>query len=643
MDLFLSQEDARQRTGGLVSLLVLLIGGVVLVLHLVGVLVSGGAWSVMEDHSRVAPVTLPVALGLVAVGVIARVYALQEGGRAIAAELGGYRVPPASADAREARLLALVENLAMASGLPVPEVWILPDEDGINAFVAGNDPSQAVLGVTRGAVERLSREELQAVLAHEFSHILSGEMRLNFGLLAWVQGILFLDAVGGSMLRSGQNAIVAATHKKSDRPAAGPRRANLAAAAAHSEGTNMGGDSLSILGLILLMLGSIFSVFGRIFQGAICRDREVVADAAAVNITNNPAAMVRALKKMGGMDNGSLLMSPNASQVGHLFFGQAAVGIFSWVFPTHPPVEDRIRLLEPDWSGDFLRSRPEFELEEGEASPEVGDLGAVLVEPEALTRPSQTLTYRVTVADQLGANFGPSQLVQAGLAAQALRPQWRKMVHSKEGARKLAIELCKKPSSAAEGLGFATPSQALLLLDLAMPMLRRMGLEDYWAFLKQCRREVHRGEEVEVFRFMLAHVMGHRLGIALGLKEPLPVCFEELPSIWEDLRVLFSLMAKVGSPTPSSRLIGYTNAWSRLPVNLEALPPRLDEVTLSQLVSALRNLEQASPTLKGAVLGALVLGGSYSEQIGERELVLVRLMGDAIGAPTPPVLRPNGG
>ncbi len=670
MDLFIFQEDARQRTGGLVSLLVLVIGGVVLVLHFLGVLFSGGSWASMEDHWRVAPLTVPLALGFVAIGVIARTYALREGGRAIASELGGYRVHPSSDEPRERRLLAIVENLSTASGVPVPEVWVLPEEEGINSFVAGNDPSQAVVGVTRGALERLSREELQAVLAHEFSHMLSGEMSLNFGLLPWVQGILFLTAVGGSMLRSGWDLSLEPSGRSSKRTttrrneSAGAkdggsedakREKNEAGSSADSpeaRGARSGGDTLPILGLILMMLGSVSSVFGRIFQGAICREREVVADAAAVAMTDNPAALVRALKKMGGMENGSLLLSPNASQVGHLFFGQAAVGIFSWIFPTHPPVEDRIRQLEPDWSGDFLRSVPEFFMEEGEFPEEVGAAG-VQAEGEGRVdfgvgggvgfgvggRVPQPVSFRVTVADQIGAAFGPNQLVQAGLAVNSLRPQWRKLTLSKAGARKLAVELCKKPNLAEEGLGFATPSQALLLLDMAMPLLRRMSPEDYWSFRKQCRREVHRGEEVDVFRFLLAHVMGHRLGIALGLREPAPVCFEELPSVWEDLRIVFSLISKVGSPTPSSRLIGYANAWSRLPVNLEALPPLWEDVTLWQIVSALRNLEQASPTLKGALLGALVLGGSYAEQIGERELALVRLLGDAIGAPTPPVLR----
>lgn len=623
MDLFISQEDARQRTGGLVSLLVLVIVGVVFVLHCIGVLLSGGAIGSMEDHWRVAPITVPLAVGLVAIGVIARVYALREGGASIAAELGGYRVHPSTVDPRERRLLSLVDNLAMASGIPVPEVWILQDEQCINAFVAGNDPSRAVLGITLGALERLTRDELQAVLAHEFSHILSGEMSLNFSLLAWVQGILFLTSLGSSMIRTGFESESSEQRAIKPKSKGGPRQ----------KGTNTEGESLPILGLILVMIGSVFSIFGRVFQGAICREREVYADASAIGFTNNAPAMVRALKKMAGMENGSLLMSPNASQVGHLFFGQAAVGIFSWLFPTHPAVEDRIRLLEPDWSGDFLKSTMEFKLEGGDVSEEVVDSG--------IPRMVQPLTYRIAVADQLGASFGPTQLIQAGIALHSLRKEWKALTLTKVGVKKLALELCKPPKLAELDLGQATPSQSLLLLDMAMPLLRRMSPEDYWSLIKQCRREVHRGEEVDVFRFMIAHVLSQRLGIALGLRDPLPVCYEELPSVWEDVRILFSLMSQIGSPTPSSRMIGYANAWSRLPVNMDALPPQIDEVTLSQLVGALRNFEQASPTLKGVILGALVLGGSYSEEIRERELVLVRLLGDAMGAPTPPVLRPN--
>jgi len=621
MDLFLAQDDARQRTGGLVSLLVMVIAGVVLVLHFIGVILSGGALSSSEDHLRVLPWTLPLAVFFVAGGVIARVYALRNGGSAVAEELGGHRIHPATRNPGEARLITPVEELAVAAGIPVPEVWVLQGEDAINAFVAGNDPSKAVVGVTRGALERLTREELQAVLAHEFSHIVGGEMRLNFSLLAWVQGILFLTLVGRRMIRSGFEGNVS------------PKRAKSKKAIPASEGTNMNGESIPILGLILVAIGSVSSVFGRIFQGAICRDREVFADVAAVEMTNNSAALVRAMKKMGGMESGSLLMSPNASQVGHLFFGQAAVGVFSWMFPTHPPIEERILQLEPDWSGDFLRSVAEPVVEE--MVPAQNQIsGATIGRPRALS-------YRASVLDLLANSAGPGHSSQGQAAIRALPAEWRKLTRSIDGSRKLAFEICKPSSTAELDLGNASPSQIVLLLDLAMPLLRRIDPGEYWTIMRFCRREVHRGagENVDVFRFMTAHVLGRRLGIALSFRDPAPVYYEELPSVWEDVRVLLSMMVNIASPTQTSRLIAYSNAWAFLGVNVEHLPDIIAEVSLAQLVSALNSCEEASAVLKRQILLAVGIAAVYEGEIPERELVLVRLIADAIGAPIPVPLR----
>ncbi len=616
MDLFLAQDDARQRTGGLVSLLVLVIAGLVTVLHCLGLLLSGGSLSATESHLDALPWTLPLGILLVCIGVIARVYALRNGGSAVAEELGGQRIHPATRNPGERRLISLVEELAVAAGIPVPEVWVLQSEDCINAFVAGNDPCKAVIGVTRGAIERLTREELQAVLAHEFSHIVCGEMRLNFMLLAWVQGILFLTLTGRSMVRTGLDIEYSDGRRRS--PKAAQKR----------EGTNLEGESLSFLGILLVLLGSVSSVFGRIFQGAICRDREVFADLASVEFTSNPAALVRAMKKMGGMENGSLLLSPNASQVGHLFFGQAAVGFFSWLFPTHPPIEDRIRRIEPDWSGDFMRSVAQPVLEETEIS-------------FAGAGRSGSAVYRLSSLEQMGESFSLIHLTQGVAATRALRPEWKKLTLSKDGARKLAFELCKPKSSVELGLGMASPSQALLLLDLAMPLLRRMDPDEYWSIMRFCRREAHRGEPVDIFRFLLAHVLGRRLGIALSLREPMPVSYEELPSIWEDVRVLISMMVKISSPTQSARLIGYSNAWGRLGINVEALPEFIEHVTLFQLVTALDNCEQASAFLKRQVLISLGIAAAYEGEIPERELVLVRLMADAMGSPVSPLLNPH--
>ena len=618
MDLFLAQDDARQRTGGLVSFLILVILGVIGVLHALGLLLSGGSFARAEDHFAVAPFTIPLAIMLLALGVIARIYALREGGASVALELGGERIHPGTTDPGGRRLVGLVEELSVAFGVPVPEIWLLPKEEAINAFVAGNDPSRAVIGVTKGALERLTREELQSVLAHEFSHIVCGEMRLNFQLLAWVQGILFLTLVGLGMIRSGLEESVPAKQP------GGKSRSS-------TERAKTGAETLSVLGIVLVLLGSVSSFFGRILQASICRDREAFADSAASEFLGNSAPLVRALKKMGGMPSGSLLLSSSASHVGHLFFGEAAVGLFSWLFPTHPPLEERIRQLDPDWGGEFLRS---------EATPVALEPDEWTVsDPASAVQRQGTAVYRASALEKLGQGIGPANMTQAGLWMRALPEEWRKCTRSRLGARKLVLELCKPRSAAEMGLGSATPSQILLLLDLSMPLLRRLGPSDYWSLMRFCRREAHRGEEVDPFRYLLAYVLGRRLGIALGLREPMPAIWEEVSSVWEEFRVLISQMVLIASPTQSMRVIAYSNAWSVLGVNVDSLPEMFKEVTLAQISSALEACERAIPSLKGLLLSALGSAALYEGEIREREVVLLRLIGDAVGAPTPPLLK----
>ncbi|MEY5024831.1 MAG: hypothetical protein RLZZ244_359 [Verrucomicrobiota bacterium] len=628
MDFYLAQDESRQRAGGLVTLLGLMVLGALLVLHGVGVLVSGGSLTVMADHWRVAPYTLPLAVMLLTVGVVARIYALQDGGRSVAVELGGYRVHPATSDPGEVRLVQLVEELALGAGIPVPEIWVLPDEQSINAFVAGIDANDAVLGVTRGAMERLTRAELQAVLAHEFSHILRGEMALNFRLLAWVQGILFITLTGRSMIRTSLDEAPSrgrSTARRKGEPEKEKGKAKEGVAVEKSrlgppEGTNMDNAGIPVLGVFLVFIGSVSSIFGRILQAAICREREGEADVAVVEFLGNPAGLSRALKKMGGMPNGSLLVSPNASHVGHLFFGQAAVGLFSWIFPTHPPLEERIRQLEPEWGGEYVKAEAGLALEREETG-----------ESEGGSLAGRTSVFRLAVLEQMGSGFSPAHLAQGQLAMRGLMPEWRRMVRSVEGARRMVVELCKPSTAAQWGLGAATPMQALLLLDLAMPLLRRLPVSDYWSMIRHCRREACRGEEVDIFRYLLTHVLRRRLGIALHVREPLPVVHEDLPAVWEETRVLLSLMAGVTVASQSARMIAYSNGWGRLGVVAEVAPEWIEGVTLSQLSHALDVLEQASSFLKREVLVACGFAASPEEVIRERDLVVVRLLGDAMG------------
>ena len=238
--------------------------------------------------------------------------------------LGGRLVNPAQPDPDERKLLNVVEEMAIASGIPVPQVYVLPEEKGINAFAAGHSTSDAVVAVTQGALRLLTRDELQGVIGHEFSHILNGDMRLNLRLMGLIFGILCLAVIGRVLL--------------------------------HVRGGGKDKNPLPLLGLVLVLMGWVGVFFGRLIQAAVSRQREFLADASAVQFTRNPAGLAGALKKIGGLSYGSKLKNAHAGEASHMFFGNGMGGSFLGLMETHPPLAERILALEPDFDGEFPRT-----------------------------------------------------------------------------------------------------------------------------------------------------------------------------------------------------------------------------------------------------------------------------------------------
>ena len=390
MDLFLAQEETRQRSGGMFTLAMCLMAGVFVSVHLLVALCSGTVLTDVTLHQRLVVWTLPVTLGVLLVGVVVRAYALRFGGASVAKELGGRRLHPASQDAGEKLVLEMVEELAIAGGLPIPEVWLLDEEPSINAFAAGRDASSAVIGLTKGALERLTTEELRAVLLHEFSHILSGDMRLKFEMLVWVQGILFLSWAGRLMVASDSPVGGGFWGGKANAAGKGPapgRRAPVQELDGESQ-------SRSLLGILMMLVGLVTSLFGRFLQGAIARDTEFSADATSAECLATAMPVVSALRKIGGLPQRSYLNSPTAPESGHLFFGQAWSGVVSTFFPTHPTLEERILRLHPQWNGDFLASV---------ARKVLAEPGSAVATEGAVEAPAPELSAAARAAAAIGA------------------------------------------------------------------------------------------------------------------------------------------------------------------------------------------------------------------------------------------------
>lgn len=345
---FFAQQDlARRNTRILVVLFTL---AVLLLLTLTNViaLISLGFVDPAFLSSSLQWRTLPwdlvgwvsfTVLAAVTVAVLFKWQQLKAGGRAVAESLGGIRLLPDSQDPLQRRLLNVVEEMALAANTPVPPVYLLP-EQGINAFAAGYSPADAVIGVTQGCLEHLNREELQGVIAHEFSHILNGDMRMNIRLIAILNGILFLGHIGYYMLR-------------------GSSRAGAIRASSRSSGNNKnnGGGGIVLLALGLVVIGYVGSFFGNLIKAAVSRQREFLADASAVQFTRNPRGIAGALKAIGSHSVSSKIKNQNADENSHLFFGEA-ISRWASIFATHPPLSTRIKRLEPHWNGKYPTARP---------------------------------------------------------------------------------------------------------------------------------------------------------------------------------------------------------------------------------------------------------------------------------------------
>lgn len=343
---FFAQQDlARRNTRILVVLFTLAVLLLLLLTNIIA-LVSLGFIDPSFLSSSLHWQTLPWHLvGWVSIAVLAAVtlavlfkwQQLKAGGKVVAESLGGIRLLPDSQDPLQRRLLNVVEEMALAANTPVPPVYLLP-EQSINAFAAGYSPADAVIGVTKGCLEQLNRDELQGVIAHEFSHILNGDMRMNIRLIAILNGILFLGHIGYYMLRGSSRAGAVRTTSRS------------------SGNSKNNGGGIVLLALGLVVIGYLGSFFGNLIKAAVSRQREFLADASAVQFTRNPRGIAGALKAIGSHSSSSKIKNQNADENSHLFFGEA-ISRWAAIFATHPPLATRIKRLEPHWNGKFPTAR----------------------------------------------------------------------------------------------------------------------------------------------------------------------------------------------------------------------------------------------------------------------------------------------
>lgn len=639
MDFFQAQDRARSRTGLLVVYFAAAVIGIVAVLYAVAFFVFHEAMVDPSGPERYSEqwqfwdpqIFAAVALGTVAViggGSLFKSLALRAGGSAVAESLGGTRVAPHTTDLRERRLVNVVEEMAIASGVRVPAIYILPDEQGINAFAAGWTTDDAAVAVTRGALEMLSRDELQGVVAHEFSHILNGDMRINIRLIGLLFGIMLLVVIGRSMLRSMRFA-------------------------GRSSGKGKGGHAgIVLLGVAIMLVGLIGVFFGRLIQAAVSRQREFLADASAVQFTRNPAGITGALKKIGGSAFGSRLASAHATESSHLFFANALVVAGAGPWATHPPLADRIRAIEPSFDGRF----PQVVVRAGVDSDDTPIPAAAR---SAAGRPPPLRPEQFIAALAAGAATAPAR---AHGVLDAIPDDLRSAAHGPESAPALLLGLLAHASDEAtaarerhileQALGAAGMIQALsfsrasaslgdearlALVDLTLPALRQLAPPTIATLLAVLDEMIAADYRTSAFEFALARIIRRALSPAAAaggaIPPPLP-SFAKAPL--PDVAALIDAVARAGSDDSTAHSRAYAAGARAFGfVGDLATAAREPSKSLASLALPLQRLERTPMSERARVLGALAHTASADGTVRPDEHALLRAIAAALDCPAP--------
>ena len=644
MNFFEAQEQARKHTSLLVVLFLLAVVCIIIAVYAVVAIISPflGIENYTNHEYRfldvtrilwVSGITILIVLG----GSVYKMVALRkDGGKGVAESLGGSRIPPNSADPLERRLLNVVEEMAIASGLPVPPVFLL-EESGINAFAVGFSPRDAAIGVTRGCMELLSRDQLQGVIAHEFSHLLNGDTTIKMRLMGVLFGIMLISDMGirvltGSLKVSGRRGRYGRT-----------------------------GNALPwmLLGFLLFLVGTIGMVFGDLIKRALSRQREFLADAAAVQFTRNPEGIAGALKVIGGYKQGSRVAHPGAHQASHLFFGNA---LKSWMatdwWATHPPLMERIHRIDPGFHGKLegidsgvLAQRNLMEaqafvsalasgpvVQKNKPTPLISQVGRPQVEhiqyarhlmgklPDAL----RDLTHEPFAARAiiycllLDTNRSIRKTQMQALDAQADPEVFRLVMDLESEFEHLDREL------------------RLPLVDMVLPALEYLSKSQYRGFRQNIQALIKANGKLSLFEYVLHRIVVRHLDGVFGRVEAVQVKFTSLTPLMGDIRVLLSFLAWMGERQPGDAKAAFKKAMPVLDTNEESLPRR-GSYNLKHVDKALKRMRLAAPAIKKKLLEGCVACVMADDHASVREIELLRAIADSLDCPMPPLLNMSQG
>jgi Zn-dependent protease with chaperone function len=598
MDFFEKQEKARLQTKWLVFYFTLAVIGIIAVLHIGFSLLLGQP---LDDWEMLGFTAAGVLVSVV-IGSLVKIAELSKGGKAVAEMLGGVPVNPSTTDTGERRLLNVVEEMSLASGVPVPQVYVL-DEEAINAFAAGYGTADAAVGVTRGCIELLTRDELQGVIGHEFSHILNGDMQLNIRLMGLLNGILFLALLGGVLMR------LALTTR--------PRSSN----------DKNGGSIVAALiagGLVLYIVGWIGVFFGKLIKAAVSRQREFLADASAVQYTRNPGGLAGALSKIAS--HSSRLEHPKAQEASHMFFGNGMAEAWLGLFATHPPIQKRIAEIAPNFD-------PQ------EASPTLPQI--------APAEPSFSGDAQLAAATSMLAGlpeFSRPAMREihsaCALVFALLLSEDESVRESQLAALETDAALQKEISDLFARRNQLSSAQRISLVDLAIPVLRGLSPQQYSTFSAQVRHLIEADGQIHLFEYTLQKLLLRHLDAAFTKARAGRVQHKSLVPLLPDTGVLLSAIANADDGDPAALDASFQAGVARLGKAATAFPlARQASVNLKDFDRALEDLAMASLSIKKTILTACSAAVVHDGIVNDTQFELLRAIADTVDCPIPPFVQ----
>ena len=612
MNFFEHQHRAKKNSTRLVFLFALAVIAIIIAVYFpIQYLMADKIWP--KDFIKDNPIIwnykllMYVAIGtftVILIGSYLKIRELAEGGIAIAYMMNGRLLEPETQDFKEKQLLNVVEEMAIASGIPSPNVYLLDHDSTINAFAAGYTTGDAVIGVTRGTIEKLNRDELQGVIGHEFSHILNGDMRLNIKLVGLLHGILAIAIIGRTFLSSRRSS---SSHRR------------------------QGGGPLIFIGLALFLIGWIGHFFGKLIQSAVSRQREFLADASAVQFTRNADGIGNALKKIGGYlgspATGSYLNTANRSEIAHMTFANVNFSeAFGWT-STHPAIEKRIQAIDAS----FNPAR-ETKIE-----------GAPYVQPGFQNKPevqrnvhlddvnmpvSKKIKYTSSAISGLVGTTPPQAVDQQKIWLQSLPRDIYDACHNCIRARSIVYALLTEYSEAArhqargflklrdahatesfnelwEPLTALGPESRLRLIDLCIPALRKLSQDEYKMFIQNLIELVRMDQKVSMFEYLLMKIVKKHLNNHKHPQKPRNIHIHDIKNVQSELNALVQSIQN---------------------------HDRFDVSTIDQ---AIQKLSQTSFPVRQQILESCAQAAFSDKVISWKEAEMLRAIGDALDCPIP--------